>query len=93
VVAACHLGQIVGMSGRTKAANAALTGLGNTRRIILGDTLITEIDAGAGLRSFDQKLVKQYVNACHSAVPGPHDQPGATRGIGGIIHLHEWSPI
>lgn len=30
------------MSSRTKAANAALTGLGNTRRIILGDTLIEE---------------------------------------------------
>jgi STE24 endopeptidase len=30
------------MSKRTKAANAALTGLGNTRRIVLGDTLITE---------------------------------------------------
>jgi STE24 endopeptidase len=30
------------MSRRTKAANAALTGLGNTRRIILGDTLIAE---------------------------------------------------
>jgi len=30
------------MSRRTKAANAALTGLGNTRRIILGDTLIQE---------------------------------------------------
>ncbi|MFU8826962.1 MAG: M48 family metallopeptidase, partial [Brevefilum sp.] len=30
------------MSRRTKQANAALTGLGNTRRIILGDTLITE---------------------------------------------------
>ena len=29
------------MSRRTKAANAAITGLGNTRRIILGDTLIT----------------------------------------------------
>ena len=28
------------MSRRTKAANAAITGLGNTRRIILGDTLI-----------------------------------------------------
>jgi STE24 endopeptidase len=28
------------MSRRTKSANAALTGLGNTRRIILGDTLI-----------------------------------------------------
>ncbi len=30
------------MSRRTKAANAALAGLGNTRRIILGDTLISE---------------------------------------------------
>ena len=30
------------MSRRTRAANAALTGLGNTRRIILGDTLLEE---------------------------------------------------
>ncbi len=30
------------MSRRTKAANAALIGLGNTRRIILGDTLLKE---------------------------------------------------
>ena len=30
------------MSRRTKAANAALAGLGNTRRIILGDTLLDE---------------------------------------------------
>jgi STE24 endopeptidase len=30
------------MSRRTTAANAALTGLGNTRRIILGDTLLNE---------------------------------------------------
>jgi STE24 endopeptidase len=30
------------MSRRTKAANAALTGTGNTRRIVLGDTLINE---------------------------------------------------
>lgn len=30
------------MSRRTKTANAALTGIGNTRRIILGDTLINE---------------------------------------------------
>ncbi len=28
------------MSRRTKSANAALTGIGNTRRIVLGDTLI-----------------------------------------------------
>ncbi len=30
------------MSRRTKAANAALMGLGNTRRIVLGDTLLSE---------------------------------------------------
>ncbi|MGZ9226751.1 MAG: M48 family metallopeptidase [Anaerolineales bacterium] len=30
------------MSTRTKSANAALTGIGNTRRIVLGDTLINE---------------------------------------------------
>jgi STE24 endopeptidase len=30
------------LSRRTKSANAALTGMGNTRRIILGDTLINE---------------------------------------------------
>jgi STE24 endopeptidase len=30
------------MSRRTKSANAALTGIGNTRRIVLGDTLIHE---------------------------------------------------
>ena len=30
------------LSRRTKAANAGLTGLGNTRRIILGDTLLEE---------------------------------------------------
>ncbi len=33
------------MSRRTKAANAALTGLGRTRRIILGDTLLKEFSA------------------------------------------------
>lgn len=30
------------MSKRTKSANAALMGLGNTRRIVLGDTLVNE---------------------------------------------------
>jgi Zn-dependent protease with chaperone function len=33
------------MSRRTTAANAALTGLGNTRRIILGDTLLDEFSS------------------------------------------------
>jgi len=32
------------MSRRTKAANAALMGLGNTRRIVLGDTLLGEFN-------------------------------------------------
>jgi len=33
------------MSRRTRSANAALTGLGKTRRIILGDTLLNEFSA------------------------------------------------
>jgi STE24 endopeptidase len=33
------------MSRRTKSANAALTGIGNTRRIVLGDTLINEFSS------------------------------------------------
>jgi len=33
------------MSRRTKAANAAIAGLGNTRRIVLGDTLLNEFTA------------------------------------------------
>jgi STE24 endopeptidase len=33
------------MSRRTKAANAALTGIGNTRRIVVGDTLLAEFTA------------------------------------------------
>jgi STE24 endopeptidase len=33
------------MSRRTRAANAALMGLGNTRRIVLGDTLLKEFSA------------------------------------------------
>lgn len=33
------------LSRRTRAANAALTGLGSTRRIILGDTLLDEFTA------------------------------------------------
>ena len=33
------------ISRRSKAANAALTGLGNTRRILLGDTLLDEFSA------------------------------------------------
>lgn len=32
------------MSRRSRAANAALTGLGNTRRIVIGDTLLNEFE-------------------------------------------------
>ena len=35
----------IDLSTRTTAANAALMGLGNTRRIVLGDTLMEEYDA------------------------------------------------
>jgi STE24 endopeptidase len=35
----------IDLSTRTTAANAALMGLGNTRRIVLGDTLMAEYDA------------------------------------------------
>jgi STE24 endopeptidase len=33
------------MSRRTRAANAALVGIGRTRRVILGDTLLSEFDS------------------------------------------------
>jgi STE24 endopeptidase len=35
----------IDLSAKTTAANAALMGLGNTRRIVLGDTLMAEYDA------------------------------------------------
>lgn len=35
----------IDLSAKTTAANAALMGLGNTRRIVLGDTLMEEYDA------------------------------------------------
>ncbi len=53
------------MSKRTKAANAALTGLGNTRRIILGDTLITEFT----LDEIETVLAHELGHQVHKDIP------------------------
>ncbi|HNH79935.1 MAG TPA: M48 family metallopeptidase, partial [Anaerolineales bacterium] len=53
------------MSKRTKAANAALTGLGNTRRIILGDTLITEFT----LDEIETVLAHELGHHVHKDIP------------------------
>jgi STE24 endopeptidase len=53
------------MSKRTKAANAALTGLGNTRRIILGDTLINEFS----LDEIETVLAHELGHHVHKDIP------------------------
>ncbi|HET7145325.1 MAG TPA: M48 family metallopeptidase [Anaerolineales bacterium] len=53
------------MSKRTKAANAALTGLGNTRRIILGDTLISEFT----LDEIETVLAHELGHHVHKDIP------------------------
>ena len=53
------------MSKRTKAANAALTGLGNTRRIILGDTLINEFT----LDEIETVLAHELGHLVHKDIP------------------------
>ena len=53
------------MSKRTKAANAALTGLGNTRRIILGDTLIYEFT----LDEIETVLAHELGHHVHKDIP------------------------
>jgi len=53
------------MSKRTKAANAALTGLGNTRRIILGDTLISEFT----LDEIETVLAHELGHHVHRDIP------------------------
>ena len=53
------------MSKRTKAANAALTGLGNTRRIILGDTLINEFT----LDEIETVLAHELGHHVHKDIP------------------------
>ncbi|MCE9644838.1 MAG: M48 family metallopeptidase [Chloroflexi bacterium] len=53
------------MSRRTKSANAALTGLGNTRRIILGDTLINEFS----LDEIETVLAHELGHQVHKDIP------------------------
>ncbi len=53
------------MSKRTKAANAALTGLGNTRRIVLGDTLINEFSAD----EIESVLAHELGHQVHKDIP------------------------
>jgi len=53
------------MSSRTKAANAALTGLGNTRRILLGDTLISEFTTD----EIETILAHELAHHVHNDIP------------------------
>ena len=53
------------MSRRTKAANAALIGLGNTRRIILGDTLLKEFTA----EEIETVLAHELGHHAHKDIP------------------------
>lgn len=53
------------MSRRTKAANAALAGLGNTRRILLGDTLINEFSP----EEIETVLAHELGHQVHKDIP------------------------
>jgi STE24 endopeptidase len=53
------------MSRRTKAANAALTGLGNTRRIILGDTMLNEFTP----EEIETVLAHELAHHVHKDIP------------------------
>ncbi|MFN8383338.1 MAG: M48 family metallopeptidase [Anaerolineales bacterium] len=53
------------MSKRTKSANAALTGIGNTRRIILGDTLISEFS----IDEIETVLAHELGHQVHRDIP------------------------
>ncbi|PWH17062.1 MAG: hypothetical protein DDG59_08435 [Anaerolineae bacterium] len=53
------------MSRRTKAANAALTGLGRTRRIILGDTLLKEFSTD----EIEAVLAHELAHQVHKDIP------------------------
>jgi Zn-dependent protease with chaperone function len=53
------------MSKRTKAANAALTGIGNTRRIVLGDTLINEFS----MDEIETVLAHELGHHVHKDIP------------------------
>jgi Zn-dependent protease with chaperone function len=53
------------MSKRTRAANAALTGIGNTRRIVLGDTLINEFSTD----EIESVLAHELGHQVHKDIP------------------------
>ncbi len=53
------------MSRRTKSANAALTGIGNTRRIVLGDTLINEFSTD----EIETVLAHEFGHQVHHDIP------------------------
>ncbi len=53
------------LSRRTKAANAFLTGLGNTRRIVLGDTLINEFSTD----EIETVLAHELGHQVHKDIP------------------------
>jgi STE24 endopeptidase len=55
----------IDMSRRTKAANAALTGLGNTRRVLLGDTLLDEFTDD----EIETVLAHELGHQVHSDIP------------------------
>lgn len=55
----------IDMSRRTKTANAALTGLGNTRRIILGDTLIDQFT----VQEIESILAHELAHHVHKDIP------------------------
>ena len=53
------------MSKRTKSANAALSGIGNTRRIVLGDTLIDEFSPD----EIESVLAHELGHQVHKDIP------------------------
>jgi len=53
------------LSRRTKSANAALTGLGNTRRVILGDTLLKEFS----VEEIETVMAHELGHQVHNDIP------------------------
>jgi STE24 endopeptidase len=53
------------MSSRTKSANAALMGMGSTRRIVLGDTLLDEFSAD----EIETVLAHELAHHVHNDIP------------------------
>src|SRR5262245_5561891 len=53
------------MSKRTKSANAALTGIGNSRRIVIGDTLINEFSTD----EIETVLAHELGHQVHNDIP------------------------